>query len=618
MQERMNKRKSPGQRKLAKFEAEKKRLREEAQRMKLLEQKKKEDKKRKKEEAKRRREEELAKLKAYQKKLNEPQNIISNIDNDTPKGVAALLTDTPFDHGVRDVETDFAKYMDRVTENNANGVDTGNIDSTGKPIVRSNSVQVDDETGVIHDDDMDTDDEYERYQMKKMQQQQINSNNNDNNDDNDASNDGNNNSNVNDEVNDDVNGDGNGNVDGDGSGQKPGLYIEETKVKYIDSNKISCITDNDEVIQDSNEVINDENNDNNNDNNGNINDINDETNNNDNNNDSNITQNDINVDDQHLKLALEPQKSTNSEVTSDYEVSPQPSPQALSVMENDTNIIQQKRGSKNIRLVSKKKKKKYKHYTELDKPYYKGLISIAHIKKERDDIRQIQVLNLKIGCKIELKEKSLRGIIKYIGAVHFTHGIVIGIEIAGNTPGKNSGHLDKIMYFKCKKNGGLFIRVQAIAKVLDYPKSKKSRASKDIRNKKSKKNKHNNNNLNDIDENKENIIGTDYDIMKYQTNEINLDGCTNKDRKRLERLHLEIGDVVELDKNRRGILHYFGSVHFTDNVVFGIELLDDAKGKTNGTVDGQEYFSCNDKKGIFMDPSKIRRKGKLVLAIEQW
>ena len=65
-----------------------------------------------------------------------------------------------------------------------------------------------------------------------------------------------------------------------------------------------------------------------------------------------------------------------------------------------------------------------------------------------------------LGLKIELKQKQLKGIVKYIGEVHFTHGILIGIEIHGNTPVKNSGHIDKVMYFKCKKNGGSFVYKQ--------------------------------------------------------------------------------------------------------------------------------------------------------------
>ena len=68
--------------------------------------------------------------------------------------------------------------------------------------------------------------------------------------------------------------------------------------------------------------------------------------------------------------------------------------------------------------------------------------------------------------------------------------------------------------------------------------------------------------------------------------------------KKIEKDYLELGDGIDLDKE--GILHYFGPVHFSDNVMFVFEyLLDGADGKTNGTVEGQKYFKCPEKKDYF-------------------
>ena len=35
-------------------------------------------------------------------------------------------------------------------------------------------------------------------------------------------------------------------------------------------------------------------------------------------------------------------------------------------------------------------------------------------------------------------------------------------------------------------------------------------------------------------------------------------------------------------------------------------ILDDAKGKNNGTVQGKKYFNCEDNHGIFVRQSQVR------------
>eukprot|EP01083_Nonionella_stella_P202319 739227_1 len=90
-----------------------------------------------------------------------------------------------------------------------------------------------------------------------------------------------------------------------------------------------------------------------------------------------------------------------------------------------------------------------------------------------------------------------------------------------------------------------------------------------------------------------------------------------KEKNRLERLHLEIGDLVEVDKGRKGILHFCGEVHWTDSLIFGVEFVDKAVGKYNGTYNDVEYFKCPEKRGMFFTSDKIRKKG-IFRALSQW
>ena len=74
-----------------------------------------------------------------------------------------------------------------------------------------------------------------------------------------------------------------------------------------------------------------------------------------------------------------------------------------------------------------------------------------------------------------------------------------------------------------------------------------------------------------------------------EVEEVDLSALNKKERRRLERFHLEIGDVLELDKGRRGILHFVGRVEEISSgkeLLFGVELLDKATGKHNVTAHG--------------------------------
>ena len=80
----------------------------------------------------------------------------------------------------------------------------------------------------------------------------------------------------------------------------------------------------------------------------------------------------------------------------------------------------------------------------------------------------------------------------------------------------------------------------------------------------------------------------------------------------MERLKIEIGDILGLEQSRRAIVHFVGKTHFSnDKILYGIELMDKALGKHSGTVDGKKYFECETNRGIFVTASKIRKKLEL-------
>ncbi|MEQ2262395.1 Dynactin subunit 1 [Xenotaenia resolanae] len=68
----------------------------------------------------------------------------------------------------------------------------------------------------------------------------------------------------------------------------------------------------------------------------------------------------------------------------------------------------------------------------------------------------------------------------------------------------------------------------------------------------------------------------------------------------------KIGSSVEVTgKGQRGTVAYIGATLFASGKWVGI-ILDEPKGKNDGTVQGKRYFTCEENRGIFVRPSQIQ------------
>merc|ERR1712228_277600 len=68
----------------------------------------------------------------------------------------------------------------------------------------------------------------------------------------------------------------------------------------------------------------------------------------------------------------------------------------------------------------------------------------------------------------------------------------------------------------------------------------------------------------------------------------------------------DIGDYVEIVKNRRGVIRYEGNIKFVGYII-GIELDESIPGGSDGTLLGVRYFKCPKKKATFVKTSKIKQ-----------
>ncbi|KAK5886684.1 hypothetical protein CesoFtcFv8_017692 [Champsocephalus esox] len=69
---------------------------------------------------------------------------------------------------------------------------------------------------------------------------------------------------------------------------------------------------------------------------------------------------------------------------------------------------------------------------------------------------------------------------------------------------------------------------------------------------------------------------------------------------------IKVGSLVEvIGKGQRGAVAYIGNTLFASGKWVGV-ILDEAKGKNDGTVQGKRYFTCGENRGIFVRQSQIQ------------
>ncbi|XP_075703312.1 dynactin subunit 1-like [Rhinoderma darwinii] len=69
---------------------------------------------------------------------------------------------------------------------------------------------------------------------------------------------------------------------------------------------------------------------------------------------------------------------------------------------------------------------------------------------------------------------------------------------------------------------------------------------------------------------------------------------------------LKVGSRVEvIGKGHRGTVAFVGATLFATGKWVGV-ILDDAKGKNDGNVQGRKYFTCEENHGIFVRQSQIQ------------
>ena len=65
--------------------------------------------------------------------------------------------------------------------------------------------------------------------------------------------------------------------------------------------------------------------------------------------------------------------------------------------------------------------------------------------------------SVRVGTRVQIKDKDLRGTVAYVGLTEFAAGKWIGVAL-DEAKGKNNGSVQGKAYFQCEDKHGMFVR----------------------------------------------------------------------------------------------------------------------------------------------------------------
>ncbi|XP_071142130.1 CAP-Gly domain-containing linker protein 3-like isoform X1 [Mytilus galloprovincialis] len=196
----------------------------------------------------------------------------------------------------------------------------------------------------------------------------------------------------------------------------------------------------------------------------------------------------------------------------------------------------------------------------------------------------LQSLGLDLGDKVVVGGLKT-GTLRYCGPTEFANGIWAGIEL-DDPGGKNDGSIGGISYFQCPQNHGIFAPVSKIAKPGSTPAPRPSSASSPSKSSPSK------------------TVPVDVSNVKARVDT----GLKGRAPSITDLGDIEYGDRVIVAGQRKGTVKYVGESKFAPGIWYGIEL-DRPVGKNDGSVNGERYFQCKTKHGVFAPLSRIQKLG---------
>lgn len=199
-------------------------------------------------------------------------------------------------------------------------------------------------------------------------------------------------------------------------------------------------------------------------------------------------------------------------------------------------------------------------------------------------------LGIKVGDRVVVGGMKT-GILRFCGGTQFSTGIWAGIEL-DEAAGKNDGSVGGVNYFKCSHNYGIFAPLSKISRAVGSLLGTPHATSTPI------KGVHNLN----VATPSPSRVDTSRVTARIDTG---LNRSTQSPGSVIVE-QLENGERVIVAGHRKGTIRFCGSTEFAPGTWYGVEL-DRPGGKNDGMVNGQRYFQCKPKHGVFAPPSRLQR-----------
>lgn len=192
------------------------------------------------------------------------------------------------------------------------------------------------------------------------------------------------------------------------------------------------------------------------------------------------------------------------------------------------------------------------------------------------------ILDFKVGDKVKLK-KGRVGVVKYYGKADFAKVPVVGLELDQWSMDGGDGTVKGKRYFECNVGRAYFTRPNKVTEII----SRAGGASSA--------------------ETDEAVFCGLWPGGAPTGDESPKEAA--KPAESLESLPVEfgIGDKVQLNKGRIGIVRFYGKTQFAKGLVVGLELSEWSPTGGDGTVKGNQYFVCAKGRAYFTRSANVAK-----------
>lgn len=196
-----------------------------------------------------------------------------------------------------------------------------------------------------------------------------------------------------------------------------------------------------------------------------------------------------------------------------------------------------------------------------------------------------ELVDFNIGDTVKLKKGRI-GVVKFHGKADFAKVPVVGLELSEWSMDGGDGTVKGKRYFECKVGRAYFTRPSKVVEVIKRAGGKSDK---------------------ETDEAVFCGLWPGGAPAPAEDEEPAPPTAANRQDSASLPVEFGVGDKVELNKGRVGVVRFYGKTKFAKGLVVGLELDEWSPTGGDGTVKGQQYFVCNKGRAYFTRPANVAK-----------